>query len=219
MLAQACEFQAAAQAGELRLLPRRQAGQVRPRLVGRLRLVHAHQAAHGTFVIRCHAPNLQELPLGGGCIALGQRDIRQAQQGVLLLRALLACLLVEGTGSAHVFRLQCPLTFVEQGPILAGRLQVLPLADPVGVLLLGTCRPERRIGVFVAALAHQRIAQCTLQAGIIRILAQRPAQLCFGFSVAALVEQCQAPLASLPGRVGQQFALLLQGLAGLRLQR
>ncbi len=219
LLAQACEFQAAAQAGELCLLPKRQAVEVRPRLVGRLRLVHTHQAAHGTFVIRCHAPNLQELPLGGSGIALGQRDIRQAQQGVFLFRALLASLLVEGAGRAQVFRLQCPLPFAEQGPILAGRLQVLPLADPVSVLFLGTCRPERRIGVFVAALAHQRIAQCPLQAGIIRILAQCPTQLCFGFSVAALVEQCQAPSASLPGRVGQQFALLLQSLAGLRLQR
>ncbi|EJT82988.1 hypothetical protein PPS11_41170 [Pseudomonas putida S11] len=79
--------------------------------------------------------------------------------------------------------------------------------------------PERRIGVFVAALAHQRIAQCTLQAGIIRILAQRPAQLCFGFSVTAFFKQRLAPLTCLPGRVGQQFTLLLQGLAGLRLQR
>ncbi|MNM76985.1 hypothetical protein D3C81_888260 [compost metagenome] len=93
------------------------------------------------------------------------------------------------------------------------------MADPVGVLFLGTRCPERRIGVCIAALAHQRIAQGTVQAGILRVLAQCPTQLCFGFSVTALVEQRLATLARLPGRVGKQFALLLQVLVGLRQQR
>ncbi|MNM76986.1 hypothetical protein D3C81_888270 [compost metagenome] len=95
LLAQTRQLQATAQAGELHLLPGWQAVQVRLRLVGRLRLVHTHQATHGTFVIRCHTPYLQELPLGRSGIAFSQRNIRQAQQGVFFLGTLLACLQVQ----------------------------------------------------------------------------------------------------------------------------
>lgn len=75
------------------------------------------------------------------------------------------------------------------------------------------------MGVFMAALAHQRITQGPMQAGIARVLAQCAAQLRFRFGIKALVEQCLTPLTGLPCRVGQQLALLLQGLAGLCQQR
>ncbi|MNH24101.1 hypothetical protein D3C79_840180 [compost metagenome] len=85
-----------------------------------MRLVHAQQATHGTFVIRRHAPYLQQLPLGSRSITFGQRDIRQAEQGKFVCRALLACLPVQRTSGAQVLCLQRSLSLAEQGPIPAG---------------------------------------------------------------------------------------------------
>ncbi|MNC57093.1 hypothetical protein D3C75_1067320 [compost metagenome] len=105
-------------------------------------------------------------------IPFGKGHIGQPDQCVGIIGLRFAGLPVGVFRSGQIVALQGLIALLQQHPLAVGCLQVLPLADEVGVLFLGHGGTERSVGCFILALAHQGSAQRTVEAGFVRVASQ-----------------------------------------------
>jgi len=216
LLVQVVQFHALAQPGEFLLAGGGQAGEKCLGLLRVLRAIQAHQATHGTAIVRLQAPGLQQQGFGLDIVVFGASDTGQADQRVGIARLGLAGLGKCVARRRQVVLLQGLVTLAEQHAVAAGVHQVLPLADIGGVLLLGACRGEVGVGFGIAALAELGHAQGTVEGRVVGVLLEGAAQLHLGCRrVARLIDHLFALGPGGPRRVIEQLLLLFQVLIGL----